>query len=470
MLTTVIRQEKCTMPLIHSWIQAFRKRMIISRAKGYQRRGNINAAIEVLEKALKMWPHDRKLLLILSGEYQSNRDWKAFFELFEHTEEVLYPGNLWIKWRYGKALIVTSRYDEAIEKFRYVIEHWNLDDEFIHLLGNTHACLGFCYASTGECGLAKTELKAAQSLSPWDVDLLYGLILYYFGTNQLSEISALLDGQINQNVQNYTLYYWKARLTQYTFNDVEGSLKWYRESLKRINDKEYRQDYQPIYFSVLYYASPIRVLNDYVDALIQVGKSKDALLQIYWQKFRGLDGNLKINTHRIYFDILTGHAEKAELASLKKLAEKPIPDISHDYFLMLAHSQLKQGKLSEARRSIQMAIEIDPTHPAVWNILGEIEIDESNWDAGIEIYHLLVKMEPFEPEYWQRLGRCYYFSQDFEQARIYYERASTLLPYHSELWRELGDTYSALKQPHLAQSAYEKSESNGSIEPCKTTQ
>ena len=429
-----------------SSVMLIRKLIVYAQVKVYLALGSPEKAIKLLEHGLNKWPGDPSLLSNLQRIFRSNRDWNGYFKVY-HIAEENYPTDLSIKWNFGAALLEFSKYEEALPYFKYCIENWSQSDNPLGL-ANIHARLGICYAYLFQWNLAEEELQTAQKTAPWDLDMCFGMLLLYQGTNQIDKISNFLDEKIKNYPHLYPLYYWKADYLHNTIYKPQEALRWYRSALNRYSNKKNKY-YETHYLFGLITTNYHEILEEYIKTLLECGKEEEALGFIRWDYLKKLGTSNHNKFPYINCYILLNEIKRAE----KMLHGIPKKNRSAEYWTCIAMIEMKQNKLADALNSVNQALTMDQEQNYARDILGKIQINNKDWEAAAYAYSSLAKVDPFSAEWLGNLGHCYFEMGNLEKASAIYERVVPISPYNAEAWVNLGRVYYHLGKMELAYSA-----------------
>jgi len=435
-------------------IAFFQIQVILLKAKFYLAFGNFELAKGLVKNALTKFPNNLTLLSTLQGIYLSNGEWDEYLNIFK-LANALIPQDLNINRNTGTALLHFNRYLEALPYLKFCIDHWNLDFGYSNLQANMYAQLGICYAYLQDWDLARQALQMAQELSPQDSDMVYGLMLVYIGTSRHDEIPSFLDSVIKKDPDNYAFYYWRATTMHYFFYDPVNALKWYELSLNRISVNR-AKEFASRYYSIRSNVVPGFILQEYMKALVNSGKEREAATVIRWNRLRLWDDSLDIYALQIDLDVLTGKLDKGKAKCETKIKQQLRPGKLAEYLSLLARIQVKQDRIDDAFDSINNCLALDPYNHPYWEILGAIQLEKQDWENAINAFDKIIAIDPFNPDAWENIGQCYVNLQNLQKARIAYEKAVQLGPYNAQAWIDLGRIYNNLGEYPLAESACKK--------------
>ncbi|MGI8991227.1 MAG: tetratricopeptide repeat protein [Bryobacteraceae bacterium] len=119
------------------------------------------------------------------------------------------------------------------------------------------------------------------------------------------------------------------------------------------------------------------------------------------------------------------------------------PSDPHGWF-WLSRAQLLQKQFTEARASVQRAIELDPKSFEAYRTLGQIELELRNNDAAYRAWIAANKLNPRDPQTTYYLGRLFFEADFFDQAASWLRETLRLSPTDFSAM-----TYLALCAEHL---------------------
>lgn len=121
---------------------------------------------------------------------------------------------------------------------------------------------------------------------------------------------------------------------------------------------------------------------------------------------------------------------------------------ANDYILQnyLGMAYWGKNRPDLAIRHYNNALKLKPDYAVAKNNLGQIYLDQKNWDKAIEVYKEitgdLLYATPHYP--LSNLGRAYYEKREYQTAENYYLQALKLEPTHPPALWGLGRTYVAM--------------------------
>jgi spermidine synthase len=122
--------------------------------------------------------------------------------------------------------------------------------------------------------------------------------------------------------------------------------------------------------------------------------------------------------------------------------------------LHLAETSAQKGDAEEAERRYQVAADIEPENPLVYNEWGKSHLRQKRWDAAINVFQKGVEVAPDEAQLANNLGVAWTQKRELATAVEWYERAVELQPGYARAWVNLGDVNRALARGQKAREAY----------------
>jgi len=128
----------------------------------------------------------------------------------------------------------------------------------------------------------------------------------------------------------------------------------------------------------------------------------------------------------------------------------------------LARALFDAGKMSEARKQAERAVEVDEESAAAWHMLGRVAMAERNFDAASASFQRAVEEDPESSYAWNNLGYTLIELTRYEEAAAALENAtsgSSPTPY---MWNNLGMAYEHMDRIREARAAYRQAAAAGS--------
>lgn len=94
----------------------------------------------------------------------------------------------------------------------------------------------------------------------------------------------------------------------------------------------------------------------------------------------------------------------------------------------LGIAQLKQGRVEDAKKALDVAVKLDPLLSRAWNALGVLADNDRNWDLASAAYQKATTAVPDNPVYVSNWGWSYLLRGDFVAAEQLLARAVALSP------------------------------------------
>ena len=114
------------------------------------------------------------------------------------------------------------------------------------------------------------------------------------------------------------------------------------------------------------------------------------------------------------------------------------------------------GRLTEAERCYQLALDMAPGQPDALHLLGLLAYRVNRFDQAIDLISQALEETPSNPLYWFNLGVVTQRAGRKEEAVRAYERALALNPKYIEALNNLGNTYKDLNRLDEAVASYHK--------------
>lgn len=420
----------------------------------YMAIGDIDRAKELLYASIKSDPENLPLLNKLKEILYSNGNIDEFIHFLKEVE-LLRPNSYLLKRSIGSFLVLLSKFDDAIPYLKFCIENRPIDSNE-HAKANAHARLGICYVFLGRISDAEKELTYAESISPWDIDVCFGLLQYFKSANLHDKILGFLDDKISKYPNLYPLYFWKADYIAYYHNDLERAIEWYKLAV-RFMWKGHFQHYSRLYLSVDGSAFPENVLKSYFETLIKTRKKCEAWKEIFLTKLFLWD-KVDIGLLRIQYRILIKEfylAERQCLTVTRIKKQKQYLSVVYSY---LSVAQLGLGKIGDSISNAKYAVTLNKYNYDAWESLANGLKASEKWEDAIRTLDEMINMDPQNSDWLENLGLCYMNIGDYQNAKKYLMMSLSYDPFDYVAWNTLGDIYQQLNATESAQDAYEKSQ------------
>ena len=148
------------------------------------------------------------------------------------------------------------------------------------------------------------------------------------------------------------------------------------------------------------------------------------------------------------------------LDALTLAAERDPDDVG--LRVKLARALLDAGKLKEARRHAEAAVESDPESASAFYVLGRVEMAAKDADAAIDAFTKTVEKDEDNSYAWNNLGYLYIEQEKWEEAAAALENATSGAKPTEYMWNNLGMAYEHLDRIREARAAYRQAVELGS--------
>ncbi|MBI5892294.1 MAG: tetratricopeptide repeat protein [Deltaproteobacteria bacterium] len=150
--------------------------------------------------------------------------------------------------------------------------------------------------------------------------------------------------------------------------------------------------------------------------------------------------------------IFSNRIWKNEIVLFKKITEE-LPNVS------FAHNNLgniyaDQGRLDEAMKEYQIAVELKPDYADARNNLGVIYFELGELDMAVKEYESVLKFYPAHAPAHNNLGNVYYNQGNLDKAEKEYLTALRLKPDYTEAYNNLGRIYDSQQRLNEAIDKY----------------
>lgn len=125
-------------------------------------------------------------------------------------------------------------------------------------------------------------------------------------------------------------------------------------------------------------------------------------------------------------------------------------DKYYSTWLNMALLRYQEGKLDEAKKMTQKALEINPEAGLAWYNLGTYFNKEKDWPAAIEALGKAVQYEPDDPDMWFNLGFAQYYGGDYASAETNMLMALEIHPDYANCMFSLARVYVATEDADKA--------------------
>lgn len=177
-------------------------------------------------------------------------------------------------------------------------------------------------------------------------------------------------------------------------------------------------------------------------------------------------GNLE-KSIRNWLQLLERESSRPQLQIVQNLIAHGVFQEARDYlekFIGLDDSQdaelyylqarcfVAQGLINEAAEGISKALDREPYNAAFLELQADIELEQGNWQAAIEVLNKAIRTNPQNTDMLFRLGTIYTYHGDHLEALRCYQGCCEIKPRRAEYWEMKAESHLQLKQ--MAQAAF----------------
>ncbi|HUS68199.1 MAG TPA: tetratricopeptide repeat protein [Kofleriaceae bacterium] len=127
-----------------------------------------------------------------------------------------------------------------------------------------------------------------------------------------------------------------------------------------------------------------------------------------------------------------------------------------------ARALVEAGKLREARKHIEDALDEAPESTQAWNLLGRIELSARDLDAAVVAFQRAAEEDPDNAYAWNNLGYALIEQEKFDEAAAALENATAGAKPTAYMWNNLGMAYEHMDRIREARAAYRQAAAAGS--------
>ncbi len=444
------------------------------RAESLMTLGKTAEAIEALEYALKYHRDNIELYLSLGRLLEQVGETDKALEVYDLSQQV--QANPHVQFRQGSILLLSGRYEDAVERLRQATEGApeNLDIKVE---------LGKALDASRDYQGAADVLETVLEKEPTKIEALYysASALRALGRRQeaIARVQKLLD------------------MTRRPAGDYTPQNTDYRARFKSFLALIFQEDRQ--------YDEAIRLFREVMEDKPDDFRGKLGLIYALREADR-IDEALQLseelqNEEPEDVDILVTRARMQSAAGLLEAAVQSLeaelsgePDSQEDIDLLLTQSQLyseheefakaettivnalrdrpqderlrfqlgalreRQGKFDEAEVAFREVLEADPEHAAVLNYLGYMLADMGvRLEEARDYIQKALEKDPYNGSYLDSLGWVYFKLDDLELAEKNLVLASQINDADPTILEHLGDLYYKLGDLNKARQYYEQS-------------
>jgi len=113
-----------------------------------------------------------------------------------------------------------------------------------------------------------------------------------------------------------------------------------------------------------------------------------------------------------------------------------------------------QGKLDEALKAYEKAIELDPKLSNPWNGKGNVFLDQKKYDEALKAYEKAIELDPKSAHPWNGEGIVFRNLKKYDEALKAYEKAIKLDPSIAYFWNNKKIALEALGRRSEADAAF----------------
>lgn len=112
------------------------------------------------------------------------------------------------------------------------------------------------------------------------------------------------------------------------------------------------------------------------------------------------------------------------------------------------------GSISEAQKSLEKAVELDPENGDAWRLLGHFRWARNYQSKAAEAFEKAVKLNPRDASSWYHLGIYYASKNEGDRAKTCMQKAVDISPKDSDYNQGLGYVYHGWNKSDLAEKYY----------------
>jgi tetratricopeptide (TPR) repeat protein len=120
------------------------------------------------------------------------------------------------------------------------------------------------------------------------------------------------------------------------------------------------------------------------------------------------------------------------------------------------NEQYRKGKLAEAIKAYNQALEIDPENPDAWNNKGLILAVAGNYKEALNCHLKAVDLDPDNVDAISNIGMIHTKMENSQKALEWYDKALSMDPNHQTTWNNKGNLLSKMGQYQEALRCYDK--------------
>jgi tetratricopeptide (TPR) repeat protein len=116
----------------------------------------------------------------------------------------------------------------------------------------------------------------------------------------------------------------------------------------------------------------------------------------------------------------------------------------------------RKGKLAEAVKAYNQALQIDPENPVAWNNKGLILAVAGNFDEALKCHLKAIELDPGHVDAISNVGMTHTKLENYDEALTWYDKALAMDPNHETTWNNKGNLLSKLEKYQEAMKCYDR--------------
>lgn len=318
-------------------------------------------------------------------------------------------------------------YDRAEETLLQAIEADSADVQSLQTLGNFYRLLGRHQE-------AEAALLRAVRVDPTSAESLRELGLIYTNSERYREAEEMLLQAIKIDPANS-----KAHHNLATLLSIQGRFE-EAQILQERSQNLTRHTNQIEHLKKLLGENP-----DDLEIYYHLGFSHAELGQ-YQKALKAFEillerdpGHVKALAFSSRLRFKLGDLEKAARLATRLIAQAPEHPRISTAFYITGYVQARNGKLDEARQTLERVLQMDSTHAEAHNALGTIHLKQGRLQQAERAYRAAIAHNLTTAHYG--LGMCYAQQEAFARAIVQLERAVEIHPTFAKAYLLLGQVY-----------------------------
>ena len=151
----------------------------------------------------------------------------------------------------------------------------------------------------------------------------------------------------------------------------------------------------------------------------------------------GIDDRAQGVALRTLAKVLSWARKYEEAGRLSQLATEKLSDDA-EVHCMAAYDFERKGQLDEAKKSYQMAIQLQPQYTHALYNLGHVHRQLQEWDLAAQSFQRAIESDPRYPGAHYNLGLLYQRANQLDRAAECFETSTSINAKHPGSWEELG--------------------------------